>query len=73
MPYKDPAARAEWKRKQRATDGPYAQAERVRDRERNSRRVRMGAGGFTLEIGYMPTPETAQYLRRKIREEAPRA
>lgn len=40
--------------------------------ERNSRRIRMRAGGEQFYLGHAPTAEDAQQLRCKIREEAPR-
>ena len=42
-------------------------------RANNARRVRMRAGGIQFYLGQAPTVEAAQHLRRKIREEAPRA
>jgi hypothetical protein len=45
----------------------------IKARERNSRRIRMRCG-YDLQffVGYAPTAEAAEYLRRKIHDEAPR-
>lgn len=42
-------------------------------KRRQARRIRMRAGGIQFYLGQAPTVEAAQHLRRKIREEAPRA
>ena len=48
-------------------------ADKEKKKERNSRRVRMRAGGIEFYVGHAPTAEDAQRIRRRIREEAPRA
>ena len=46
---------------------------RRRNHKNNLRRVRMSISGIKFYVGSAPTIEQAQYLRQKIREEAPRA
>lgn len=41
-------------------------------RARNSRRIRMRAGGIQFYLGSAPTTEAAQQLQQKVRKEAPR-
>lgn len=56
--------------KRRTPEG--IEKERKRKRLLARRQVRMRAGGIQFSLGYAPTAEAAQHLRRKIREEAPR-
>ena len=45
----------------------------ARDASFDARKIRMSCGGIEFYIGVAPTVEAAQYLKEKIKREAPRA
>lgn len=68
MPFRDPEMKRAY---MRVYDATRRDPDKERDRQR--RRVRLSAGGVSFFIGRAPTVEDALRLRKKIREEAPRA
>ena len=60
------------KEKRKERERRWNQANPEKRREARARRVFMVAAGIPFYIGSAPTVEAADYLRKKIKEEAPK-